>query len=50
MILVALMWASNPPGPGNFKKVIRYQTFHISFYGGFESVANIVFSSETKFG
>ena len=47
MIVIALMWARIPSGPDNFKRVIEYQT---SFYGGFESVAHIVFSFETNFG
>ena len=47
MILIALMWARIPPGPDNFKRVIKYQTLRTSFYGGFESVANIVFLFET---
>ena len=41
------MWARIPSGPDNFKRVIKYQT---SFYSGFESVTNIVFSFETNFG
>ena len=41
MILIALMWARIPSGPDNFKRVIKYQTLRTSFYGGFESVANI---------
>ena len=48
MILIALMWARIPSGPDNFKRVIQYQTLGTSFHGGFESVANIVFSFETK--
>ena len=39
-----------PLGPDNFKMVIKYQTFHTSFYAGFESVANIVFSFDTNLG
>ena len=50
MILIALMWARILPGPDNFKRVIKYQTFKNSFYCDFESVANIVFSFEIKFG
>ena len=50
MILIALMWARIPSGNDNFKTVIKYQTFRDSFYGGFESVANNVFSFETNFG
>ena len=38
MILIASMWAQIPSGPDNFERVIKYQT---SFYGGFESAANI---------
>ena len=49
MILIALMWSQLPPGPDNFKRVNKYQTFQTSFYGGFESVANIVFSFEANF-
>ena len=30
-------------------KVIKYQTFQTSFYSGFESVANIIFSLDTNF-
>ena len=40
MILIALMWAQIPLGPDNFKRIIKYQTLSISFYGGFESIAN----------
>ena len=50
MILIALMWARILPGPDNFKRVIRFQTFETPLYGGFESVANIVFPFETNFG
>ena len=50
MILIALMWARMPPGPDNFRRVIKYQTFKTSFHCDFESVANIVFSFETNFG
>ena len=28
-------------GPDHFKRDIKYQTLRTSFYGGFESVANI---------
>ena len=42
MILIALMWARIPSGPDHFKRVIIYQTFRVSFHGGFESVANIL--------
>ena len=31
MILIALMWALILPGPDNFKKVIKYQTFQTPF-------------------
>ena len=48
MILIALMWTRIPSGPDNFKRIIKYQTFQTSFYGGFKSVANIVFSFETN--
>ena len=41
--------ARTPPGPDNFKRVLTQQTFQTSFPGGFESVANIVFSFETYY-
>ena len=50
MILIALMWHRIPPGPDNFKKVIKYLTFKNPFYCDFESVANILFSFKTNFG
>ena len=50
MILTALMWARIPPGPDNFKRVIKYQTFKTSFYCDFESVTNILFSFEIILG
>ena len=45
MILIALMCAQITPGPDNFKSVIKYQT---PFCSDFGSVANMVFSFETK--
>ena len=45
-----LMWARIPPGPDNFKRVIKYQIFQTSFHGGFESVANIIFLFKTNVG
>ena len=50
MALIALVCARIPSGPDTFKRVIKYQTFQISFQGCFESVANIVFSCQTNFG
>ena len=38
---VTFMWAQIPSGPDNFKRVFKCQTLRTSFYGGFESVANI---------
>ena len=49
MILIALMWDRIPPGPDNFKRVIKHQTLQTSFYCDFESMANIVFLFETNF-
>ena len=42
MTLIALIWARIPSGPDNFKSVIKYQTLRTSFYGGSESIANIL--------
>ena len=49
MNVIALMRTGIPPGPDNFKGVIRYQTLQILFHSGFEKVANIVLSFETNF-
>ena len=38
---IGLMWPRIPKVPDNFKRVIKYLTLKASFYGGFESVANI---------
>ena len=50
MILIAFMWGRTPSGPDHFKRVIKYQTLRSSFYGGFESAANITLNgSPPKF-
>ena len=46
MILIPFMCARIPRGADNFKRIFKFQT---SFYGGFEWVANIIFSFETNF-
>ena len=50
MTLFASIWVRIPLGPDNFKTVGKYNTFQNSFYGGFDSLANTVFSFETNFG
>ena len=42
MILIAVIWALIPPIIS--KRFVKHWTFQTSFYGGFELVANIVFS------
>ena len=44
------MCAQIPPSPDNFKRLIKYQTFHTPFYDDFELMTNIVFPFETSFG
>ena len=50
MILIACMWTQVPLRPGNFKRLIKYQTFQVPLYNRFESKANIVFPFEANFG
>ena len=51
IFLVALTFSQIPLSPDNFKTVIKYQTFQTLFHRpSFESVANIVSSSETNRG